>query len=288
LPRFFVNKNYVGLFVFTAFLILNPTLSFGEDDVNSNVDLDENSSEVDELEEPVIITLSDIKKKFVLDGKWSNDIEWKTSSYNGWLFDDGTGIVLRSAHEENYLYFLVDYISDRTIDTNADRAMICLEGNNEKNTIAQQNAYCFIAVMNKNTPVTLQGGGISSISGNFNQIFVKDVMTKGTVSDHKDRYSQVPHASYEFKIPTDLVGRYSEYGLYISVYDSDADRYNSWPRNIEHKNNFTIPSPNEWGIMISPDKSLPEFEFPLLLGVLSFLTMIYFSKKKSFSLMRYP
>ena len=283
-----MSKNHVWLISLSILLLSSPNLSFGEDDADLPVDLKKNPNDEDELEEPVIITLSDIKKKFVLDGKWTTDIEWKTSSYNGWLFDDGSGIVFRSAHQENYLYFLVDYISDRTIDTNTDRAMICLEGNNEKNIVAQQNAYCFIAVMNKNNPITLQGGGISSLSGNFNQIFVEDVMTKGAVSDHKDRYSQVPHASYEFKIPTELIGRYSEYGLYISVYDYDADRFNSWPRNIEHENNFTIPSPSDWGIMISPDKSLPEFEFPLLLGVLSFLTMIYFSKKKSFSLMKYP
>jgi len=278
-----MNQVCVQLFVITSLLILSPSLSFAQDDTSADP---ETLNQLEEkLEKPVFITLSDLEKRLVLDGKWTDDVEWKTSSYNGWLFDDGSGVILRSAHQNNYIYFLVDFISDRTIDTNADRAMICLEGNNEKNIVAQKNAYCFVANMNGNNPLVLQGGGVSHISGNFNPIFVKDVVAIGTTSDFKDRYSQIPHTTYEFKIPTDLVGRYSEYGLYVFVYESDTDKSYSWPRNIELENNFTIPSPSEWGVMISPDKTLPEFEFPLLLSVISFLTILYFSKKKSFNLL---
>ncbi len=167
--------------------------------------------------------------------------------------------------------------------------MICLESNNEKNLIAEKNAHCFIATMNNKNPIILQGGSISKIAGNFKKIITENVTAIGTVSDFKDRYSQIPHSSYEFKIPTELIGRYNEYGLYVAVYDFNSNKLYSWPRDIELENNFTIPSPSEWGVMISVDKSLPEFEFPIFLSIASitFIVMITRVKQSHFKINLY-
>ena len=254
-------------------LFLIPTFSFAEEDFIEEKIPEEEIPE----EEPVIITKSDRMSQVIFDGKWSNDIEWKSSTYHAWKYDNGHGFILRSAHQDDHLYFLLDFVSDRILDTNMDRAVLCLESNNEKNLIAQNNSHCFVATLNSNNPKILQGGSVSAIDGHFKKIQHEDVIAVGTVSDLKDRYSPIPHPSYEFKIPTDLVGRYNEYGLYIAVYDYHNDKLYSWPRNIELNNNFQIPSPSEWGVLISPDRSLPEFEFPLLLCIISFLTLIYFS-----------
>ena len=279
-------NRYVMIFpVIIILLFMVPSIAFGQENAvstlsDSVVDFDEFSDEIKKLEEPVIITQSNQMNDLVFDGKWTDNREWKQSAYNGWKFNDGHGIILRSAHQGNNVYFLVDFISDRTIDTNTDRAMICLESNNEKNLIAEKNAHCFIATMNNKNPITLQGGSISKIAGNFKKIIAENVTAIGTVSDFKDRYSAIPHSSYEFKIPTELVGRHNEYGLYVAVYDFHSNKLYSWPRNIELENNFTIPSPSKWGIMISPDKSLPEFEFPILLSILSITFIIFTARTK--------
>lgn len=273
--------------IFILFLLfMMPNLSLGSEDYNVLLsDPLKDSSEIDEdekIEEPVLITQSSRMDKVILDGKWTDDIEWKESTYNGWKFYDGNGIILRSAHQKDYIYFLVDFISDRTADTNTDRGMICLESDNEKKIIAKKNAYCFIATLSSNDSIVLQGGSPSAISGNFKKIFADNVVTVGTMSDHKDRYSPITHTSYEFKIPTELVGRSNEYGLYIAVYDFHNDKLYSWPRSIELENNFTIPSPSEWGVMISPDHTLPEFEFPIIISILSIIVIIVITRTKPY------
>lgn len=263
-----------------------PSLSFGSEYSNSDVQLSETSKDFGEIddekkiEKPVLITQSSRMDRVILDGKWTDDREWKESTYNGWKFDDGSGIILRSAHQEDYIYFLVDFISDRNADKNTDRAMICLDSNNEKNSTAEKNSYCFIATLFNNNSIVLQGGSPSAISGNFKKIITENVITVGTMSDLKDRYSPIPHTSYEFKIPTELVGRSNEYGLYVAVYDFHNDKLYSWPRSIEPENNFTIPSPSEWGVMISPDHSLPEFEFPIIISILSITTILVIARTK--------
>ncbi len=99
------------------------------------------------------------------------------------------------------------------------------------------------------------------------------------MSDKEDRYSKIPHTSYEFKIPTELVGRSSNYGFYAGVYDADSGLIYSWPESIR-LDTFEIPSPSKWGDLVSPDKSLPEFGLPLMVIFSAFVTIIIISKLK--------
>ncbi len=100
----------------------------------------------------------------------------------------------------------------------------------------------------------------------------------GGVSDGHDRYNKVPHSSYEFKIPVELIGKNIEYGLYIAIYDFHENRVYSWPKGIILENNFKIPSPQKWGTMISLDKTLPEFEIPIMITILSLSSIVIISR----------
>ena len=238
------------------------------------------------LEDPIIITESNEANQIIFDGKWTSDREWKQSAADGWLFHDGNGMIFRSSHDRNYLYFLVDFISDRSLDRKSDRAIICLDGNNDKTNIPENDDYCFIALLGSNTPIILKGGSQSALDGHFDRIFYDGVVVAGSMSDHADRYSPIPHTSYEFKIPTELVGKYSEYGLYIAVYDRDQDNMYSWPRKIQLENNLAIPPPSVWGEMISVDKSLPEFNLPFLIMSLSVAILLVSTKIKNVKTMK--
>ena len=238
------------------------------------------------LEEPVIITKSGYVERTIVDGKWSNGREWKESADEGWYFEDGNALILRSAHQDEYIYFLVDFVSDRTPNTNMDRATLCLDSNNDKNKISESDDYCFVTSLQRNSAIVLQGGSPSALDGNFKRIYPQNVFAAGTMSDHHDRYSAIPHSSYEFKIPTELVGRHAEYGLYIALYDSQNDALYSWPRYIELPNNFQIPPPNQWGELVSPDKTLPEFNLPLLVVMLALSTLILLTKTKGIKIMK--
>jgi len=115
-----------------------------------------------------------------------------------------------------------------------------------------------------------------AINGYFKKITNnKDFVAVGTVSDQNDRYSGIPHASYEFRIPLDVIGRSDNYGFYISVFDAHTQNHYSWPYNIEKKSLLLITSPSKWGDLVSPDKSLPEFSFSILLPFLIPLMIIF-------------
>ncbi len=225
-------------------------------------------------EEPILISLSSDLDQVIFDGKWTHVAEWKKSSYNHLKFDDGTEIHLRTAHQENFLYIQINAASDMIINKGSDSAIVCFDTKNDKTKIPQTDDYCFSTSLGRNSYFTYQGGNVLAINGFFKKITNdKDFVAIGTVSDKVDRYNKTPHASYEFRIPLDVLGRSDNYGFYVSVFDADTQNHYSWPYNIEKKSILTIPSPSQWGDLISPDKSLPEFNFSMLLSFLIPLTI---------------
>lgn len=55
---------------------------------------------------------------------------------------------------------------------------------------------------------------------------------------------------YEFKIPTDLVGRSADYGFYVEVYHASSNTVYSWPQGVTTTVPLEIPSPTKWGDLI--------------------------------------
>ena len=224
----------------------------------------------------IFITISDTMDQVIFDGKWSfnnqYNTEWKLSSADQ-IGGDENDIVLRSAHQDDFVYFLIDYVSDVSPDAGYDKATMCFDTQNNKNEIPDADDYCFIAVFSLNEGHTLNGGNIIPMKSYMKKIpNHKDFVGVSGVSDEKDRYSSIPHLSYEFKIPTEVIGRSNVYGFYINVYDFNSDTNTTWPKDIEIENQNQIPSPSKWGELISPDRTLPEFSFSfffviLILGV---------------------
>jgi len=238
-------------------------------------------------EESILISLSSDLDQVIFDGKWTTVSEWKKSSYNHIKFNDGAEIHLRTAHQENFLYIQINSASDMIINKGSDSAIVCFDTKNDKTKISQFDDYCFSTSLGSNNYFTYQGGNISAVNGNFKKITNdKDFVAIGTTTDKVDRYNKTPHVSYEFRIPLDVIGRSDNYGFYISVFDAHSQNNYSWPYNIEKKSLLTIPSPSQWGDLVSPDKSLPEFNFTVLSFILIPLIMlsIVISKSNLFKL----
>lgn len=220
------------------------------------------------------ITISSRMSDVIFDGKWSFLQEWKESSLTQIDGHDGP-IYIRTAHWQNYVYVMIDAASMTRFEKNSDRATVCFDKNDTKSIIANSSDYCFIAVLDGPTFV-LQGGSPIVLGGNFKNISSPlDFIAIGGVSDSNDRYTTAPHPTYEFKIPTELVGRSNHYGFYVSVYDSIRNNIYSWPSNITD-NTLTIPSPQTWGELVSPDNSLPEFPYPVFTFILAIAVMFYY------------
>ena len=234
------------------------------------------------ITEPIKITISPGMDKIIFDGKWTYFTEWKASSLDTLHYDDGMIIILRTAHQNNFIYVFVDVVSDTHLDKNADRAMVCLDASNDKNKISDTDDYCFLAILEGKSAFVYQGGSLVELNSDFKKIPTPGgFIGTGGVSDKNDRYSLIPHASYEFRIPTDLVGRSNNYGFYLSVYDAHTNKVYSWPQNLIVDKNIQIPNPSNWGEMVSPDSSLPEFESSMFILVPAFLIVVYITKSRN-------
>lgn len=225
-------------------------------------------------EEPILVLESNAIHD--LDGKWTFVSEWKESAYTGLSYDNGGKLILRTSHDRNYIHILVDNLGDTFPNKGEDRTTICL---NSKNKNPEKDNYCFIVTLGRNNPIVLQESSPYTIKSNFKRIFKTEFkgMSDVTVTD---RYSVVPHVTYEFKIPVDLVGRSNEYQFYVAVYESQNNYILTWPKYTTLKNNFDIPPTSNWGTMISPDSSLPEFHSSYFVFFLPFLIIIILRRQK--------
>ena len=224
--------------------------------------------------EPILITISPDMEKVIFDGKWTFYTEWKPSSLTTISFDDKQ-IILRTAHYENFIYVFVDPISDYTLDKGMDKATVCFDAQNNKSKLSDKNDYCFSSTLGHKQGTVFQGGSINGVYGNFQKIpNPNNFIAISNESDENDRYTNIPHPSYEFKIPTDLIKRSNNYGFYLSVYDASSNTFYSFPKETIRENILKIPSPDQWGDIVSPDKSLPELHLPLLIFTIMILTFV--------------
>jgi len=207
--------------------------------------------------EPILITISSQLHKVIFDGKWTSELEWKASSLDTLSYDDNSEIQLRTAFQDGYIYVFLDVISDTIIDKGADNALICFDGKNDKTRIPSFDDYCFSTSLSRKISFAYQGGGILGLNGHFQKIpNPENYIAIGNVSDENDRYSKIPHVSYEFRIPIDILERSDNYGFYIAVFEANSNVIYSWPTEVHQSRIFTIPSPSVWGDIISPDKSM--------------------------------
>lgn len=229
--------------------------------------------------EPIPITISFSLDKVIFDGKWSFSTEWKQSSLETIYYQKQPIAKLRIAHQDNFIYVFLDFLSDNHIDKGADRAIICFDVENDKTSLPNSNDYCFMAVLEGKRSFVYQGGSPLAVNGNFKLITEPDgFLAVGGVSDESDPYTKTIHPSYEFRIPIDYIGRTDNYGFFVGLFDSFSGKVHTWPEDIIIERNFQIPSPESWGEIISPDKSIPEFEWPILAVLPALIVVVFITK----------
>lgn len=247
------------IIVLVVLVVINPLIVFAQSD-------------------RILITLSNTMDQVNFDGKWSFITEWKRSSQD--LFNNGN-IILRTAHQGDFIYVFIDNLSDITIDKKLDYAVICFDGKSEKALLADDNDYCFMGTVGDKTGIIYNGYSLLTSNDSFREISNDpEFVAVGEESDNNDRYSEVIHSSYEFKIPIKLIGRESSYGFYFSIYDSEQQKIFHWPESINSDKSHYIPSPSKWGELVSPDKSLPEFPLSISVLIITMSVIIGVSRMK--------
>jgi len=230
--------------------------------------------------EQIFTTLGQSSDGIVFDGKWTFLKEWKPTSENIVEFYDGRKISIKTGHDHNNLYVLLDFISERSFAKFADSGTVCIDSDFGKENYPQSDDYCFIISLGSKNPITLQGGSLLGKNNYFTKIENHpDLIAVGGISDENDRYTPVPHTTYEFKIPIEIFGASDMYGFYVAAYDANTNQVYSWPQDVMEETFPNIPEPSKWGELISPDKSLPEFQWPLLTLIPALIVFLYITRK---------
>jgi hypothetical protein len=231
-------------------------------------------------EPQIFTTLRGGVDSIVWDGKWTFLQEWKPTSEDILQFNDGNELAVKTGHDRENLYVFLDFVTEHQFKKFSDYGIICMVANKTTESSPQKDDYCFLAVLGSHNPLTFHGGGYLALTNYFMRIENDpDLIGVGGVSDEHDRYSTISHASYEFKIPIKVVGRSDMYGFYAAMYDAQTGKTYSWPQNVTNNSFPTVPPPSKWGDLISPDKSLPEYPYPLIMMSLCTITIIFISKR---------
>lgn len=210
------------------------------------------------------------------DGKWSFLQEWKRTSYNAAY---GENLVIRTGHDYKNLYVLIDFVTQQQFSKYSDFGIVCIDSKDDKESIPQKDDYCFLVNLASNHPIILRGGNILGINNHFVIIGSNpSVLAVGGISDENDRYSSIPHTTYEFQIPLEIIGKSDKYGFFAGAYVAKENKFYNWPEDMKIQNIFQISSPASWGELISPDKSIPEFPWPSLLLLLTTIFITYLGK----------
>jgi len=231
--------------------------------------------------EQIPITRSVLMNDITWNGKWTSYEEWKATSQYTLSYDDGTSMQLRTAHQGNFIYVLIDAVSMTHYNKGSDRAIICFDVNNDTSKIANDD-YCFGVALGNNNPFVLRGGSTLEQTEHYTNIANPGIIGAAAVSDENDHYTAIPHSNYEFRIPIDLLGRSDVYGFYLGVYDSQAKKIYTFPENLTSTSQFGIPTPSKWGEIVSPDESLPEFPVPIVALFVALVTVIFITRKAHF------
>ena len=152
-------KNF---FVIIFVLLLIPTIQLTNASPTKEI--------VDESGHVILISLSDTVENVIFDGKWTERSEWKQSSWDIIKSDGIDAIHLRSAHQGDFIYILLDVVGDQTLNHVSDRALVCIDGNNDKTKIANENDFCFQTSLESKQGFVYQGGSSLALNGNFEKI----------------------------------------------------------------------------------------------------------------------
>ncbi|MGQ0376276.1 MAG: hypothetical protein ACT4OW_02070 [Nitrososphaerota archaeon] len=223
------------------------------------------------------VTLSTGTDDMVFDGRWSFRQEWKPTSLHNEFYSDKHEMVIKVGHDYENIYVLLDFITKAY--NYKDRAFVCLDSNPDRDTKPSSTTFCFTTTPDSQYPKTLQGGSPIAITGYFTQIpNHPNLAAVGGISDQDDRFSSIPHESYEFKIPIDVIGISNRYGFYVSVVDGQSGKSYNWPQLTTPDRHPYIPPPNMWGEVFSPDQSIPEFSLPHYILISTLLLSIIIGK----------
>jgi hypothetical protein len=201
----------------------------------------------------------------MIDGTRDYSNEWQRPGFTRSPEGTNQNLVIRSEHDREFMYFLLEDRSDKTNDGADDRGIICLDNPPRETPSPGDEDICIFVT--KTGVITAVKGSDDGSANNFVEV-PTELKARGGMTDG--------FTTYEFKIPIDFVGRYSEYGFLTASVDISSQTMTMFPDRGYSDN---IPPQNLWATMQSLDKTIPEFPYPILVGSIGLTLVITYVRR---------
>ncbi len=146
-----------------------------------------------------------------VDGKWTTAGEWDNATE---LQARGGAGYVRIKDDGQFLYILIDFTSDTTLDEK-DMARVRFDVNNDKANRPQTDDYMILADWNGGTLIQRTAQGNGRVWTAAKQDLGAEVAS--SIDSVNDPYSSQPHMIYEFAIPREVFEDRSEVGFSATV-----------------------------------------------------------------------
>jgi len=212
------------------------------------------------------ITCGKLDNPVTIDGRWTNEHEWVDAFELSIGFAQGSGeAYFKAKHDNNYLYALIDFVSD-VESQEADVGAVAIDSKNNGGSTPQTDDFVLLGRWNSPTEfanVIAWGTGTAwgefmGLTGGF-----KVACSKNAAND---AYSSSSHLIYEFQIPMSELNP-TGIGIYVAAFDREVNK-GAWPW-------APMENPSQYGYMKFTSQVIPEFSTTtsmvllLLLGVTS-------------------
>ena len=214
-----------------------------------------------------------------VDGKWTRPNEWTDTSNT--TFDETVRFHVK--HDEQFLYFLVDFISDTT-SLAGDTGRIHLDTNHDHGTVLSTDDYTFaIHWAEEDSWAASMMRGAGDEWGAATKP-VDGFLAGSSFDASNDPYSTSPHRIYEFRIPKTILGPLTTFGLCVSCKSGLSGPWLIWPSGA------TAIKPNRWGDLEISGLPIPEFPIQvapwIMLATVS--CAIYLARRRRSTLPEHP
>jgi len=195
--------------------------------------------------------------KPTIDGKWTAPNEWNDTAQVELIAYTGSGTAyLRVKYDQEYLYALVDFVSDSTIN---GFSLIMIDGDHDGG--AAPDVY--------GGPEPDDYGFIQGFSqGNYkvyvflNPLSSSKFLMKASTNAVNDPYSTSAHLIYEFRVLRSVLGSSSTIGFYARAVDSEGGVDVAWPsapKTSLAMSSKDVEAPDDWGDLEFSAIPIPEF-----------------------------
>jgi hypothetical protein len=202
-----------------------------------------------------------------IDGKWTNADEWKDTFEVTLPFVKGSGeAYFRAKHDQNYLYALVDFVSDATSQAN-DWGALAIDPSNKAQSTPRTDDFLLIGRWNSPSDFLIGmawGTGTAWGAPSFGLTGGFKVASSTNVGN--DPYSASSHVIYEFQVP---MSKLSTAGIGIAAVASDRDvNMGGWPMG-------PLEEPSNYAYVTFSSQVLPEFPMVTVALPLLFIAAVF-------------